>query len=204
MLCQGYIKNQNCSPVRRKSWMIPGRVRFPTWEREFLQSCIAAGRLGSPLNWCRSHGCRCEEDSTCHHHLSNKHYFWFSAGGSLQYLFSCTSSETQAGYDLSCSSTTKDIVKHGPSWQRGEPRNCVFLHMKNQRLPQEMRPIFKVDTDSVCCQRKALTKIFTLEDTDGKIFAPLVEGITYTLFLKLIGTYELRNRDPIGTQHFMK
>ena len=24
------------------------------------------------------------------------------------------------------------------------------------------------------------------------------------LFLKLIGTYELRNRDPIGTQHFMK
>ena len=46
MLCQGYIKNQNCSPVFRKSWMIPGRVRFPTWEREFLQSCIAAGRLG--------------------------------------------------------------------------------------------------------------------------------------------------------------
>ena len=105
---------------------------------------------------------------------------------------------------MSCSSTTKDIVKHGPSWQRGEPRNCVFLHMKNQRLPQEMRPIFKMDTDSVCCQRKALTKIFTLEDTDGKIFAPLVQGITYTLFLKLIGTYELRNRDPIGTQHFMK
>ena len=24
------------------------------------------------------------------------------------------------------------------------------------------------------------------------------------LFQKLIGTYELRNRDPIGTQHFMK
>ena len=24
------------------------------------------------------------------------------------------------------------------------------------------------------------------------------------LFLKLIGTYKLRNRDPIGTQHFMK
>ena len=66
-----------------------------------------------------------------------------------------------------------------------------------------MRPIFKVDTDSVCCQRKALTKIFTLEDTDGKIFAPLVQGITYTLFLKLIGTCELRNWDPtfyeIGT-----
>ena len=105
---------------------------------------------------------------------------------------------------MSCSSTTKDIVKHGPSWQRGEPRNCVFLHMKNQQLPQEMRPIFKVDTDSVCCQRKALIKIFTLEDTDGKIFASLVQGITYTLFLKLIGTYELRIKDPIGTQHFMK
>ena len=26
----------------------------------------------------------------------------------------------------------------------------------------------------------------------------------YPLFLKLIGNYELRNRDPIGTQHFMK
>ena len=69
------------------------------------------------------------------------------------------------------------LLKMGRAGRGGEPSICVFLHLKNQRLPQEMRPIFKVD--SLGCQRKALKKIFTLEDTDAKIFAPLVQGIRY-------------------------
>ena len=57
----------------------------------------------------------------------------------------------------------------GRAGRGGEPSICVFLHLKNQRLPKEMRPFFK--TDSSACQRRALTEIFTLHDTDGSIFA---------------------------------
>ena len=38
-----------------------------------------------------------------------------------------------------------------------------------------------------------------------KSFIAIGSGLDYSaLFLKLIGTCELRNRDPIGTQCFMK
>ena len=57
----------------------------------------------------------------------------------------------------------------GRAGRGGDPSICVFLHLKNQRLPKEMRPFFK--TDSSACQRRALTEIFTLHDTDGSIFA---------------------------------
>ena len=53
----------------------------------------------------------------------------------------------------------------GRAGRGGEPSICVFLHLKNQRLPKEMRPFFKAD--SAFCQRRALTQIFTLHDTDG-------------------------------------
>ena len=55
----------------------------------------------------------------------------------------------------------------GRAGRGGEPSICVFLHLKNQRLPKEMRPFFKAD--SAHCQRRALTEIFTLRDTDGGI-----------------------------------
>ena len=55
----------------------------------------------------------------------------------------------------------------GRAGRGGEPSICVFLHLKSQRLPKEMRPFFKAD--SAHCQRRALTEIFTLHDTDGGI-----------------------------------
>ena len=39
-------------------------------------------------------------------------------------------------------------------------------------------------------------------DKGSEVEIPLFQHLA--LILKLIGTYELRNRDPIGTQHFMK
>lgn len=58
-------------------------------------------------------------------------------------------------------------MQMGRAGRGGDPSICVFLHLKNQRLPKEMRPFFK--TDSALCQRRALTEIFTLHDTDGGI-----------------------------------
>ena len=119
MLCQGYIKNQNCSPV---SYSLDPKFSF--------LCCSLVIRL--------------------------KH--------------------KQAMIWITVAQLTI-LLKMGRAGRGGEPSICVFLHLKNQRLPQEMRPIFKVD--SLGCQRKALKKIFTLEDTDAKIFAPLVQGIRY-------------------------
>ena len=70
----------------------------------------------------------------------------------------------------------------GRAGRGGEPSICVFLHQKNQRLPKEMRPFFKAG--SVSCQRKALTKIFSLSDTDGDIFF-LHEGVSFNCPIQL-------------------
>ena len=55
----------------------------------------------------------------------------------------------------------------GRAGRSGEPSVCIFLHGRNQRLPQEMRPFFK--GDRAICLRRALADIFTLTDTDGEL-----------------------------------
>ena len=84
----------------------------------------------------------------------------------------------------------KILLNMGRAGRGGSQETACSFTWKTNSCHRRCVPFSRwtVDTDSVCCQRKALTKIFTLEDTDGKIFAPLVQGITYTLFLKLIGT----------------
>ena len=90
-----------------------------------------------------------------------------------------------------------DIVWWQFFFMSPSPPHCLIICRNKLRIMSPMRPITpNWGATIVVWLREAIRK---RKSQNCGLFP-----YHYPLFLKLIGNYELRNRDPIGTQHFMK